>query len=59
MAGAWTTLSTTAAPTRIATADHDGDSPRTRLIDGPEACHGAAIPTNLLLMPPYEAEYSA
>lgn len=57
--GSFASLGVTASSARIATADHDGDSPRARLVEGPVACQGAVVPMNLMLMPPYHADHAA
>lgn len=51
-------LDVSAAPNFVAMADHDGDSPRAELV-GEEACEGSVMPVMVLLIPPYDAEYSA
>ncbi len=54
-----TDLGITVAPRAVALADRDGDSPRARLVSGPEPCSGRVMPVNLMLMPPYWADHSA
>ena len=47
------------APTRIASVDFDGDSPRSHLMnDEPVLLPGQVVPVALGLFPPYEAEFS-
>lgn len=47
------------APTRIASVDFDGDSPRSHLMnDEPVLIPGDVVPVALGLFPPYEAEFS-
>ncbi len=53
-----TRLSVTRAPNRIAMADHDGDEPRARLVDGPVAAQGGVVPLMVMLLPPYHRDYS-
>lgn len=45
-------------PDRIAMADHDGDSPRARLVDGPERVGGAVVPMVVMALPPYDRVHS-
>ena len=51
-------LSVTTSPHRISFADYDGDSPTTRLVEGPIKCDGAPVPLMVLIPPPYDANYS-
>ena len=52
-------LSDSNAPTRIASVDFDGDSPRTYLMnEEPILVPGQVVPVALGLFPPYEAEFS-
>ncbi len=51
-------LSLSTDPDRIAMADHDGDSPRAVLTEGPVTCQGAPVPTALFLLPPYDKDHS-
>ncbi len=52
-------LTDSTAPTRIASVDFDGDSPRTYLMDPePILIPGDVVPVALGLFPPYEAEFS-
>ena len=50
--------SVTSSPARIAMADHDGDSPKAKLVSGAEACTGNVIPVIHMTFPPYDKEYS-
>ena len=52
-------LDVTVEPVCVTMADHDGDAPRARLVQGPTACHGAVVPVNILIMPPYHADHAA
>jgi len=54
-----TALDVSMAPNRITMADHDGDAPRTKKVEGPLPCQGAVIPINILIMPPYHADHAA
>jgi hypothetical protein len=54
-----TLLDVSVAPNRIAMADHDGDAPRAKLVQGPVHCQGAVVPVNILVMPPYHADHAA
>ena len=54
-----TQLDVTVSPKRLAMADHDGDSPRAELAEGPIPCQGAPVPINILIMPPYHADHAA
>ncbi len=54
-----TQLDVTVSPKRIAMADHDGNSPRAELVEGPIPCQGAPVPINILIMPPYNADHAA
>ncbi|MEN0068141.1 MAG: VCBS repeat-containing protein, partial [Myxococcota bacterium] len=56
---AWANLPGTGAATRIAMADHDGDAPRATLLDGPQAVEGDLVPLAMILVPPYDRQYSA
>jgi len=52
-------LAESTAPTRIASVDFDGDSPRTTLMnDEPVLVPGPVVPLIAAMFPPYEAEYS-
>jgi len=56
----WTSEFTiTGTPGRIATADHDANSPRAVLQSGPEVVPGASVPVVAMLLPPYSHEHSA
>ncbi len=54
-----TQLDVTVSPKRIAMVDHDGNSPRAELVEGPIPCQGAPVPINILIMPPYNADHAA
>ena len=45
-------------PDFVAMADHDGNSPRASLVAEQE-CQGSVMPVMVLLIPPYDAAYSA
>jgi len=51
-------LDVSAAPDRIAAADHDGDAPRARQKGEPEKVEGAVMPIMLMTIPPYSADFS-
>jgi hypothetical protein len=51
-------LSVSGAPDRLAVGDHDGDAPRASLKSGPEPCEGGVMPMMVMLLPPYDVEYS-
>jgi len=44
--------------THIAMADHDGDAPRATLLDGPLPVEGDVVPLAVVLIPPYDRQYS-
>ncbi len=48
----------TVSSTHIAMADHDGDAPRATLVDGPQAVEGDLVPLAVIVIPPYERQYS-
>lgn len=51
-------LSVSSNPNRVAMADHDGDAPRARLVEGPQAVEGGIVPTMVIGIPPYHRDYS-
>ncbi len=52
-------LSVSSNPNRVAMADHDGDAPRAKLVDGPLPVEGGMVPTMVIGIPPYHRDYSA
>lgn len=51
-------LSPSAAPTRIAAADHDGDAPIAWLKGDAQECQGNALPIMFMMFPPYDQFHS-
>jgi hypothetical protein len=51
-------LSPSAAPTRIAAADHDGDAPIAWLKGDVQECQGNALPIMFMMFPPYDQFHS-
>jgi len=55
----WTAdFAITGEPGRLALADHDADSPRAVLTNGPEIIAGASVPVVAMLLPPYSKDHS-
>jgi len=52
------TIALTGEPNFIALGDHDGDSPRVELTEGPQVVSGAQVPIVLLYLPPFSYEHS-